>query len=120
MILLLGSLHIHVTMVTTVQIFTLYHGYHGYCTLNYGHCFSMGLVAVFWCQSAAPHCCVLLVPLHNFCRPPFCYYRLYDIQKHDFQVFPNGTTPVESSILIRPVVLELKHEIRRTDGRDVT
>jgi hypothetical protein len=55
------------------------------------------------------------MPPHNFVRPPCWYYRLQEIEKHDFRADPYGITSILNFIQIHPAVLKLNHADRRTD-----
>lgn len=62
--------------------------------------------------------CPILLPLppRKFPHPPFSYYPANEIQKHDSEVAPNGTTSIPIFIHIRPVVLQTNHANGETDG----
>jgi hypothetical protein len=55
------------------------------------------------------------IPPHKFVRPPCWYYRLQEVEKHDFKVDPNGITSIQNFIQTLPVALELNHGDRQTD-----
>jgi hypothetical protein len=78
-------------------------------------------VCIFRKSITINHCMALLqvallsITSHKFVRLPCWHYRLYEIEKLDFRVVPDGITSMPNFIQIRLAVLDLNHADRQTD-----